>query len=161
MIGFVAGMPGRIASVAGGMWDGIKNAFRSAINWIIGAWNGLEFKLPSFGGVKVLGRTLIPGLGATLGTPNIPYIASGGIATSSGLAVVGEEGPELASFPRGAGVVPLPAGGAASPTTINLNLTVGTLIGGGMEKLAGELVDHIHDALLRKQRRQSLGFRAS
>lgn len=104
LVSFVAGLPGRIGRAAAGMWNGFKNAFRSAINWIIGKWNGLSFNVPSI-------NTHIPGIGRvggfSLGTPNIPYLATGGTATRSGLAVVGERGPELLNLGRGAQVTPL------------------------------------------------------
>lgn len=75
IIGFVTGMPGKIGRVAAGMFDGIKNAFRSAINFVIRAWNGLEFKIPGFdppGPGPSFG-------GFTIGVPNIPTLHSGGI----------------------------------------------------------------------------------
>ena len=28
------------------MWNGIRDAFRGALNWIIRKWNGLEFSIP-------------------------------------------------------------------------------------------------------------------
>jgi phage-related protein len=91
MVSFISGLPKRIASAASGMFDGIKNAFRSALNWIIRGWNSLQFTLPSV-------NTHIPGVGKiggwTLGTPDIPYLANGGIATRATLAVIGEAGPE-------------------------------------------------------------------
>ena len=104
VVGFVRGLPGRISSAASGMWGGITSAFRSAINWIIGRWNGLHFSIP---GVD----THIPGVGTvggfTLSTPNIPYLAKGGTAFSAGLAVVGDDGPELVDLNAGARVTPL------------------------------------------------------
>ena len=75
IVGAIGRMPGRIASAAAGMFDGIRNAFRSAINWIIRAWNGLEFKIPGFdppGPGPTFG-------GFTLGVPNIPTLHSGGV----------------------------------------------------------------------------------
>jgi hypothetical protein len=72
IVGFISALPGRIASAAKGMWDGIKNAFKSAINWIIRAWNNLEFTLP---GKKVFGVKIG---GQTIGTPDIPTLHSGG-----------------------------------------------------------------------------------
>lgn len=99
-IDFITGLPGRIASAASGMWNGITNAFRSAINWLISLWNGLEFRIPS---VDFLGITIG---GFTLGTPDIPYLARGTPSFSGGLAVVGEAGPELAALPRGTNVAP-------------------------------------------------------
>ncbi len=87
LVGFISGLPGRISSAASGMFDGIRNAFRSAINWIVDGWNGLEFSIP---GVD----TKIPGVGTiggfTLGTPNIPRLATGGVIDRPTLALVGE-----------------------------------------------------------------------
>lgn len=76
VLGFVGGMPGRIAAAARGMWDGITDAFRSAINMIIRGWNRLEFKVPGFsvGPVKFGGFTL--------GLPNVPELAEGGIVSA-------------------------------------------------------------------------------
>lgn len=105
VVGFVKGLPGRISSAASGMWNGITSAFRSAINWIIGRWNNLEFRIP---GVD----THIPGVGVVggfaLGTPNIPMLAKGGTAIGRGWSVVGDNGPELMNMSAGASVVPLP-----------------------------------------------------
>ncbi|NKT17579.1 hypothetical protein GS688_07695 [Rhodococcus hoagii] len=74
VVGFVTGLPGRIGSAASGMWDGIKNAFKGAINWIIQAWNAIEFRIPGFevGPIKWEGFTL--------GLPDLPLLASGGLA---------------------------------------------------------------------------------
>src|SRR5690606_31611253 len=97
VVDFVRGLPGRISSAARGMWDGIRNAFRAAINWIIDRWNSLSFTLPSVN---------IPGLGKvggfTLNTPNIPRLAQGGIvpATPGGRIVrVAEAGQAEAVIP--------------------------------------------------------------
>jgi phage-related minor tail protein len=87
VVGFVRDLPGRVVAVARGAFDGIKDAFRSAINWIIRGWNRLEFRVPGFK-VGPIGYD-----GFTLGLPNVPELAEGG--TFSGLALVGEEGPEL------------------------------------------------------------------
>jgi hypothetical protein len=88
--GFVANittMPGRIRSAAAGMFDGIKDAFKSAINFIIRGWNRLEFKVPSF---EAFGQKLG---GFTLGVPDIPVLHSGGVfrapaGQSEGLALL-------------------------------------------------------------------------
>ncbi|WP_432135878.1 phage tail tape measure protein [Streptomyces sp. bgisy154] len=87
IVRFVSGLPGRIGRATSGMWDGIVSAFKSAVNTIIGAWNRLSFTI---GGGSIAGVS-IPSL--TLNTPNIPYLAAGGIATGPTLAMVGE-GPE-------------------------------------------------------------------
>jgi hypothetical protein len=106
IVDFVTGLPSRIAKAASGMWDGIKDAFKSALNWIIRGWNGIEFKLPS------ITIPMPPGVpdfhfgGQTIGLPDIPLLAKGGTIMESGLAIVGERGPELVSLPRGATVHP-------------------------------------------------------
>ena len=72
VIDFMSGIPDRIGRVTKGMWDGIKDAFKAALNWIIDRWNGLEFSVPS---IKAFGVTLG---GFTLGTPDIPRFHDGG-----------------------------------------------------------------------------------
>lgn len=113
-------MPGRINAVVGGLFDGIKNAFKTAVNWIITKWNNLELKI---GGGSILGVD-IPSI--TLSTPNIPLLAKGGIIDMAGLALVGERGPEILSLPKGAQVSPLPTGGgyAGGPITIHNEIMV-------------------------------------
>ena len=98
IVGFVGGLPDRISAAASGMWDGIKNAFRSAINWLIDTWNGLHFQFPSFDGDwngPLPGGDFTVG-GWTLDTPNIPRLAGGGIvpATRGGRLVVAGDGNE-------------------------------------------------------------------
>lgn len=98
VVDWVKKMPGRISSAATGMWDGLKSAFKSAMNWIIGKWNGLEFKLPK---ISAFGKTIG---GTTLGTPNIPYLANGGIvpATPGGVgAILAEAGQDEKVTPLG------------------------------------------------------------
>lgn len=97
MVAFVRGLPGRISSAASGMWDGIRQAFRGSLNWIIDRWNSLSFKVPGF---EFLGQKIG---GFTLGVPNIQRFAQGGI-TSGGLIEVGERGRELLEVPAGSRV---------------------------------------------------------
>jgi hypothetical protein len=111
VVSFFTKLPGRVARATVGLFDGIKDAFRSAINWVIGKWNGLSFSIPGV-------NTHIPGVGHvggfTLSTPNVPYLAKGGHILGGGLAVVGDAGPELLNLPRGASVEPLPGAAAGS-----------------------------------------------
>ncbi|WP_182379819.1 hypothetical protein [Nocardioides sp. WS12] len=115
VVGLVKGIGSRVAGAAKGAFNGVKNAFKDAINWIIGKWNGLNFSLPSV-------DTHIPGVGKvggfSIGTPNIPELARGGIVSRPTLAVLGEAGPEA--------VVPLSAGRSrggfgGSPIYITVN----------------------------------------
>lgn len=95
----------KIVGKLSGMWSGLWGGFKSVVNKIIGAWNNLSFGIPgfSFAGMSFGGMSI--------GTPNIPYLAKGGNITQSGMAVVGERGPELLSLSRGAQVTPLSGGG--------------------------------------------------
>ena len=86
------GIPGRMKNAFVGMFDGIKEAFKAAINWIIEKWNGLEWRIPEV-------DTHIPGIGkvggASIGTPDIGYLAGGGVARAAQPYIVGEKGPEF------------------------------------------------------------------
>lgn len=104
VLNFFKQLPKRMGGMFVGMFDGIKSAFRSAINWVIRGWNGLEFTMPAI-------NTHLPGVGKvggfTVGVPDIPQLASGGVvrATPGGrLALLGEGGRDEA-------VVPLSRGG--------------------------------------------------
>jgi hypothetical protein len=84
ILGFFGGIGGKIAARARGMWDGIVSAFRGAINSVIRLWNNLSFTI---GGGSILGMD-IPSL--TLNTPNIAYLAEGGLIDRPTLAMIGE-----------------------------------------------------------------------
>jgi hypothetical protein len=117
IVGFVKGMPGRIKSAATGMFDGIKDAFKAAINWLIRKWNDFSIGIPAV-------DTHIPGIGKvggfSLDTPNIPELAKGGIvkARPGGTIVkVGEAGRDEAVVPLNRGAT----GGGVH--TIRIELT--------------------------------------
>lgn len=123
LVDFVRSLPNRIAWASIGMWNGIRDSFRAAVNWIIARWNNLSFSLP---GVNVPGIGQIGGF--TLNTPNIPMLANGGIVTQPTLAMIGEAGPEA--------VVPLDRyKGNDRPTVIQLVMPNGKV-------LAETLVDY-------------------
>jgi hypothetical protein len=52
-----------------------------------------------------------------------PGMASGGTVTSSGMALVGENGPELLNLPTGASVIPLTGTTGGGGNTINITVT--------------------------------------
>jgi hypothetical protein len=77
-------LPDRISTAARGMFDGLKEAFRSGINWIIRKWNDLRFdlRLPTeIFGIKL--PSAIAGRGFTLETPDIRELAEGGTISPS------------------------------------------------------------------------------
>ncbi len=81
----VSGLGGRIASAAVGIFDGVKDAFRDAINFIIDKWNDLSFSVPSVD----LGPLGSYG-GQTISTPNIPRLATGGALFDPRLVIAGD-----------------------------------------------------------------------
>lgn len=129
IVGWVAALPGRISSAASGMWNGIKDAFRSAINWIITAWNNLRFPSATFSIPHVPGTNI--GGNITVGgweLPNITPLASGGIVASRPpegmLARLGEGGRRelVAPLPNGFDIADLANGGGRTTTIENLNV---------------------------------------
>ena len=113
LVGLARGLPGRISGAFGGMFDGIWEAFRSAINEVVSGWNSLHFTTPSFT-IPVIG-THVGGI--TVGVPAIPYLAQGGLMTSSGL-VFAHAGEVISPAPKS------PRGGPAVQID-NLNLSNG------------------------------------
>lgn len=99
-IAYILAIPGRVRARLSSMWDGMKNGFRAAINWIIGKWNSISFSVPSF---SFMGKNFG---GGTVGVPKIPQLADGGIvqARNGGTLVnVGEGGQDEAVVPLGRG----------------------------------------------------------
>lgn len=93
------GIGHRIADAAGDVFGFFKDSFKAAFNWIIGAWNDLEFTLPEV-------DTHIPGVGKiggwTLGTPNLPELRDTGGSTFPGRDyLIGPGQVELFSAGRG------------------------------------------------------------
>lgn len=86
-------MPGKIGGALRGMFNGLWGGFKSVVNKIIAGWNNLSFGIPgfSFAGISV------PGF--NVGTPNIPYLAEGGIVTGPTLAMIGEGREDEAVIP--------------------------------------------------------------
>lgn len=94
--GWLRGLPQQVKSATAGMWDGIGDAFRSALNWVIDRWNGITIKLPE---IDILGQHFG---GGKIDMPHINRLAQGGIvpATRGGqLSIVGEGGEDEAVAP--------------------------------------------------------------
>lgn len=106
-----AKLPGRLASAAAGLWDFLWQGFKTAINTVIGWWNDFEI---SIGPISIPFAPDIPKI--TIGTPNIPKLAAGGIVTRATLALIGERGPEA--------VIPLSRLGGGGATFVQLDVHV-------------------------------------
>lgn len=143
IVGFVKKLPGRIAGAASGMWDGIKSAFRSAINWMIDKWNDFHLTL---GGGSVMGIS-IPSV--TLNTPDIPRLAKGGIVKAQPGGIVAN----LGEGQHDEAVVPLPRGGGLGG--LNLHVTFSGVVG-DPRAVAMQLEQLL--TKLRRERGTSLGF---
>ena len=62
-----------VVNTFSGIFDVIVSPIRNAINWVIRKWNGLEFNVPRF---EAFGISVG---GGTIGTPDIPEFATGGV----------------------------------------------------------------------------------
>ncbi|TDP97645.1 phage tail tape measure protein [Labedaea rhizosphaerae] len=82
------------------MGQGIVNGFKAAVNGLIDLVNHSVIWVAN----KVIdGINLLPGVSINH-IPDIPHLATGGRVLSGGMAMVGEQGPELVTLPRGAEV---------------------------------------------------------
>lgn len=82
LVNFFRSAPGRIRSALSGMFNGLWTGFRAIVNRIVSGWNNLSFGIPgfSFAGISV------PGI--SVGTPDLPYLAKGGMVRQEGLAYI-------------------------------------------------------------------------
>lgn len=141
LVGFVKGLPGKIGHAAAGMWDGIKNAFRAAINFIIDGWNSIHLTLPEV-------DTHIPGIGKvggfTLSVPQLPRLATGGRATGAQLAMIGEGREPETVFPDSVlgGFLErmAAASGGGFPDRVRLVLADGTELDAYFEEIADDRI---------------------
>jgi hypothetical protein len=122
LVAIIAGPFGIAALVIAKNWDKIKDGARGVLNW----FKDFGHKMVQFivDGIKAAPgmildaiKALLPGgkVGKKLTSLILPGFAFGGVQTRSGMAVVGERGPELVQLPGGARVTPLPAGGGVAP----------------------------------------------
>jgi TP901 family phage tail tape measure protein len=132
IVDFVTGMPGKIASAASGLWDGLLAGFRTVVNAIIGIWNKLDlgihlnFEIPSWvPGVGGKGfhfdvDDIFPDLGLVAAPARsqpadynnfedkFPRAAAGALVQRGGLMHVAEAGTggELLALPAGTMALP-------------------------------------------------------
>jgi hypothetical protein len=120
VVGFLGGLPGRIADVATQMWQGFKDAVRGAINFLIDAWNRLDL------GIHISIPDWVPGIGGK-GLhiddliPDIPRLAEGGLVPrrpGGVLALLGEGNDDEVVIPLSR-LKPV-LGLGAKPVTVNV-----------------------------------------
>jgi phage-related protein len=77
----------------------VANAIKAPINAVLSAWNKIKFNFPKIDipSVTVAGKKIGGGSfgGQTIGVPNVPLLAKGGVFDTATLAVVGEAGREI------------------------------------------------------------------
>ena len=121
LVNAFTGMKDAVIGVFEFMWSGIKKI----INWVIDGVNKMITGLNKIH-VDVPGwAQKIPGVGKGFGfnIDTIPKLATGGAINTSGLGIVGENGPELLNLPKGATVSGAEA--LSNETNINIdNMTV-------------------------------------
>ncbi|MCZ4612381.1 hypothetical protein O3S80_53330, partial [Streptomyces sp. Lzd4kr] len=95
MIGWFAGIPGRLAQGAKGMWSFISDGLKGALNGAIGLVNDGIYFIND----KLIGSAnVIPGVDIPY-IPYIPYLAEGGVTTGPTLAMIGEGREQEAVLP--------------------------------------------------------------
>ena len=120
-------------------FEGIKKVFKNVINFLIDAWNALDWTidvrlpnwLPGIGGKGIYIADVFP---------DIPRLAEGGIVTEPTLALVGEGDRDEA-------IVPLPEGyehGMTEPQVVNNYYTINAQ-GIGERDLARMIVSALDD----------------
>jgi hypothetical protein len=135
MVNWFKSLPDRITSATRNLWDGIRDSFKTALNWIINKWNGfkLEAKVPSNPFTESIG---IAGKGFKLETPYIPPFAEGGVVfpkSGGTLALLAEAGKAERIEPldkdglskRDRAMIQLLSGGGGGGTTINVYPSAG------------------------------------
>ena len=124
-----------VNNIARNLWNGVVGAFNSfntsLYNWARDTVNGVvDFfvKLPGriSGAIGQAGNAVGKAL-------RIPGFATGVTNFGGGLALVGEQGPEVVALPRGANVIPNDQigsmGGSGSGSTINITVQAGAFMG--------------------------------
>ena len=91
-----------IVSAVSGIFSGLITVVKAPLNAVIGLVNSF------IGGLNKLSvPDWVPGIGGKgINIPSIPYLAKGTDYFKGGAAIVGEQGPELVTMPKGAKVTP-------------------------------------------------------
>jgi len=146
VIGFITGMPTSIASGVSGAFDSIYDGFKSVINKVIDAWNGLSlgpFTIPGF-------DSGIPGVpsfgGMTLGPygpPNIPRLHTGGfVGNPSGprrdVPIMAQQGEFVLSSNDVTKL--MSGGGGGGRTPVHIHLMDGVTVRGMFDERDAELL---------------------
>jgi hypothetical protein len=96
LMDFLGGIGKQIVGIGKRLWEPIGKGFGAAIDFIKGIWNafarwwnGIQISVPSID-IPFVGKVG----GFSIGLPDLPMLADGGIVTAPTLALIGEKGPE-------------------------------------------------------------------
>ncbi len=73
ILNFVGTLKEGIRTKAEGAWDGMKESFKTFLNWLIKSWNDFSFTMKVPDNIPIIG-----GKGFTIDTPDLPYLSTGG-----------------------------------------------------------------------------------
>lgn len=136
-----------ISNIVSGVWNGIVAFVKGGINMLI---SSLNFFIRGLNKIKV--PDWIPGIGGLgINISEIPMLAKGTDYFQGGLAIVGEEGPELVSMPRGASVTP---NGETMDMLGGLNLNISNFYNNRQQDIEG-LAEEL--AFYMKRKKMSVG----
>jgi hypothetical protein len=135
---FLSGIGEAIAGFAESMWKPIGTAFEAVIDFLkgvwntfVGFWNGIQITVPSVD-LPLIGRVG----GFTIGLPDLPRLAEGGIVDRPTLALIGEGNQKEA-------VIPLDRL-AGMGTTVNL--TINGDVTGDERRIPGQVLRGLYVA---------------
>lgn len=156
MVNWFGGLPGTIWDIFTSVGKAIMNPFLWAFDQIARLWNStigsLRFEIPGW----------IPGIGgkgwAVPDLPRINFAQKGGVFSGAGNVIVGENGPELLTLPRGGQITPLnpsdmPAGMHGGNTYIEVKVA-------GSVLTEGQLIEKVRRGLTREGTYQGGGILA-
>ncbi len=138
IVSFFEGIGSAIADFAETMWEPIGTAFEAVVkflkgvwNTFVGFWNGIQVTVP---------RVDIPFVGKvggfTIGLPDLPHLAAGGIIDRPTLALLGEGNQAEA-------VIPLDRMGEMGTT---VNLTINGDVTGDERRIPGQILRGLYVA---------------
>lgn len=154
VIASIAGFLAPIFEPIAGFIKTLINGVIDLINMLIRAMNKLHWKIPDwvpFMGGKEFGFNI----------PEIPKLAKGTNYFAGGIALVGEQGPELVQMPRGSKVIPTPK----TEQIINNSNSRSNNVTVNVQKFAEQIVvreeadiDKIANAFVSKLQKTSLNY---
>jgi TP901 family phage tail tape measure protein len=154
--GLASGISGVFSTIAKSIGGFFSSAFDGAKNFVKGGINGL-IDIAN-GAVHAMNNTV----GKLPGVPHIgdiPHLASGTNFFQGGVALLGEQGPELAVLPQGAQVVPAQQtasmlNGSQGQPSVHLTVNVGMYAGQPGE--VDNIAKAIYQGLMRVARQHGL-----